>query len=321
MDASPPWGAFPAEQYLIRYWDNSSALSTKDQRCDLVRKFLQLDEIPRDWDATFDDTTITRVPTELEVDEILVPWRPLRWCEAAFQLWRCRGDEEVWLRTHYAEDSFHKFNELRESAEDNDPAFEEVCRSWTVLDDSAFFKGSWLAALDLLPELAGPIPGYEQFSHRHLGDPDRLDLLRRDLRASVASALRLEGHGNDAEQLKVAEVEVGPVGKALQAHVASSFLFVVDTEAFETGSLRLLFLDVRGNIVREARVPSTDTWEMREAWNAKKFRTGSVWADRRRSEWGQPNSPGSVLGDSYKFSDDIGRVLYGLEYGNATEDI
>ncbi|KAK9418254.1 putative WW domain-containing protein [Seiridium unicorne] len=278
MDVSPPWGAFPVKQYLIRYWDNSSALSTKDQRRDLVRKFLQLDGIPRDWDATFDDTTIARVPTELERSNF--------------------GDvaamREVWLRTHYAEDSFDKFNELRESAEDNDRAFEEVCRSWTVLDDSAVFKGSWLAALDLLPELAGPIP---------------------------ASALRLEGRGNDAEQLKVAEVEVGPAGKELQAHVASSFLFVVDTEAFETGSLRLLFLDVRGNIVREARVPSTDTWEMREAWNAKKFRTGSVWADRRRSEWGQPNSPGSVLGDSYKFSDDIGRVLYGLEYGNATEDI
>ncbi|ROW07589.1 hypothetical protein VPNG_06808 [Cytospora leucostoma] len=121
--------------------------------------------------------------------------------------------------------------------------------------------------------------------------------MRKELRESVALALRLEGQGNDAEQLKVDDVEASPAGMALQANVVSSFLFIADAEAFETEKLRLSFLDTRGNIVRETRVPCTETWLMRDGWNAKKFLDSEFWSDRDKNEWPLLNDPGSVLGE------------------------
>ncbi|GAP93033.2 hypothetical protein SAMD00023353_10200170 [Rosellinia necatrix] len=317
-NVTPPWGAFPAEQYLIRHWDVSSALSATEQRRSLIRAFLDLDAIPRDWDATGRIRTATtaaaiaRVPTRREVADILAPWRPLRWREAALRLWRDRDDEEVWLRTHYGGGSDDSFAGFREVDEDSDPAFAEDCRAWTVLDDRALFDGDWSAALDVLPELVGPTSGYEAHSQRHTGDPERLEALRGGLRESVASALRLEGQGNSAGQLEIDAVEASPAGLRLQASVVASFLFVADAEAFETAKLRLLFLDARGNIVRQSRVPSTDTWEMRDGWNARKFQDGNFWMDRDRSEWHVANDPGSVLGERYRLSGDIGSRLYHL---------
>ncbi|ROW04861.1 hypothetical protein VMCG_04888 [Cytospora schulzeri] len=318
LEVSPPWGAFPSEQYLIRNWDVSSALSTANQRRNLIRAFLQLDSIPQDWDATgriynATTTTITCIPTEHEVREILQPWRPLRWREAALHLWRDRDDEEVWLRTYYDQDSDERFRELREVDEDNDPAFEEDCRSWAVLDDEVLFKGDWFAAFDMLPELAGPTAGYDAYSHRRLGDPDELEGLRQKLHESVASALRLEGYGNNAAQLKIDDVEAGPAGMALQASVVASILFIADAEAFETQKLRLLYLDTQGNIVRETRVPCSETWEMRDGWNARKFQTSVFWKDSERSQWNVPNDPGSILGERFKFAGDIGRELYQVD--------
>ncbi|KAI0906411.1 hypothetical protein F4823DRAFT_627070 [Ustulina deusta] len=312
-NVTPPWGAFPVENYLIRHWDFGSPLSSADQRRSLISAFLGLDAFPKDWDATTrvsNASTITRIPTQREVQEILAPWRPLRWREAALHLWRDRYDEEVWLRTHYGAGSDQKFAELRAACEDNDPAFEEDCRAWTVLDDQALFDGDWSAALHILPELTGPTSGYDAYSHRHLGDPVELGTLRDKLRESVASALRLDGQGNDGEKLKIDDVEAGSAGLRLQASVVASFLFVADAEAFETEKLRLLFLDARGNIVRESRVPCTDTWEMRDGWNARKFQDGNFWMDRDRSEWYVPNHPGSVLGEKYAYSGEIGPELY-----------
>ncbi|KAI1126425.1 hypothetical protein F5Y10DRAFT_293813 [Nemania abortiva] len=291
-DVAPPWGAFPAENYLIRHWNFSSLLSAPDQRHRLISAFLKLDAFPKDWDATgrvYNSSTISRIPTRRERD---------------------RYDEEIWLRTHYGEGSDRVFAEMRATCEDNDPAFEEDCRTWTVLDDQALFDGDWSAALHILPELAGPTSGYDAYSHRHLGDPVELGTLRGKLRESVASALRLEGQGNDAKKLKTDDTEAGPVGMRLQASVVASFLFIADAEAFETGKLRLLFLDARGNIVREWRVPYTDTWEMRDGWNARKFLDSNFWMDRDRSEWHVPNDPGSVLGEKYGYSGEIGQELY-----------
>ncbi|KAI0099452.1 hypothetical protein F4814DRAFT_433275 [Daldinia grandis] len=316
INISPPWGAFPAEQYLIRHWDFSSTLSAADQRRDLVRAYLQLDSIPKYWDATgriYLGTTITRIPTEHEIRDILAPWRPLRWRKAALDLWRDRDDEEIWLRTYYGQGSGEKFHEFRETDEDYDPAFEEDCRTWSILDDRALFEGDWFTVFDVLPELVGPIPNYDPYVHRHLGNPDELETLRQKLRESVASALRLEGEGQTVGQLKTDHIEAGAAGMALQANIVASFLFVVDADTFETEKIRLLYLDARGNIVRETRVPSTETWEMRDAWNAKKFRDSVFWNDRDRSEWGVPNDPGSVLGEKYKFQGEIGRVLYKLD--------
>lgn len=85
-----------------------------------------------------------------------MPWRPLRWREAAQHLWRDRDDHEIWLCAHYDEGSDERFNTMRQIDEDYDSCFEEEC-SWTVLDDPDLFQGDWSVALDLLPELVGPL--------------------------------------------------------------------------------------------------------------------------------------------------------------------
>ncbi|KAI1110745.1 hypothetical protein F5Y14DRAFT_454715 [Nemania sp. NC0429] len=198
---------------------------------------------------------------------------------------------------------------MRAIDEDCDPDFEEESRDWTVLDDAASFDfdGDWKAALYLLPELAGPASTLEPYSHRHLGgNPEEVERLR----GVMASCNEHE------QQLTVDEMEAGTAGMELQACAVTSFLFVADAEAFETDSslLRLLFLDLRGNIVRESRVPVADAWEMRSAWDAGKFRDGPFWADRHRSDsLGVPSDPGSVLGERYRATGDIGRELYKLD--------
>ncbi|KAF7531578.1 hypothetical protein G7054_g8741 [Neopestalotiopsis clavispora] len=330
MDVHPPWGAFPAEQYLIvsipsdafsatltiqRHWDASSLLPANDQRRDLIRAFLELDAIPKEWDATGrrSDSPVARVPTEEEINEILVPWRPLRWREAALHLWRDRDDHEIWLRTHYGEGSNEKFQEMRDIDEDYDPCFEEDERSWTVLDDADLFKGDWSVALDLLPELAGPPANADAYSDRLWCGYEDIEVLRQELRESIAARLRFGAQGDEAEQLKVEDVEAGYVGMDMQVNVVFTYLFVADAEAFETDSLRLLFLDAQGVVVRESRIKVEETWLMRNYWNASKFRETDIWSDRYRSDEPPCPHPGSLLGDRYKITGDKGRALYGLE--------
>ncbi|KAI3317139.1 hypothetical protein HD806DRAFT_551102 [Xylariaceae sp. AK1471] len=154
-------------------------------------------------------TTIARVPIPRQIHKILAPWRPLHWREVALQLWRDRNDEEVRLCTHYEGDSDEKFAGLRETAEDIDPAFEEYGRTWIVFDDQTLFNGKWSTALYVLPELVGPTSGCDAYSYRYLGDPEELEALLGELRKSVASALHLEGQGNDGEKLKVDDVGAG----------------------------------------------------------------------------------------------------------------
>ncbi|KAF2993343.1 hypothetical protein E8E14_001655 [Neopestalotiopsis sp. 37M] len=262
MDVHPPWGAFPAEQYLIvsipsdafsatltvqRHWDASSLLPANDQRRDLIRAFLELDAIPKEWDATGrrSDSPVARVPTEEEINEIL------------------------------------KFKEMQDIDEDYDPCFEEDERSWTVLDDPDSFKGDWSVALNLLPELAGPPANSDAYSDRLWCGYEDIEVLRQELRKSIAARLRFGAQVDEAEQLKVEDVEAGYVGMDMQVNVVFTYLFVADAEAFETDSLRLLFLDAQGVVVRESDNP--------------------------------PSYPGSLLGDRYKITGDKGRALYGLE--------
>ncbi|OTB16747.1 hypothetical protein K445DRAFT_11030 [Daldinia sp. EC12] len=221
------WGAFPVEQFLIRHWDFSSTLPAADQRHGLVQAYLQLDSIPKDWDATgrvYLTTTISRVPEEREIREILGSWQPPRFCKS-------RLGRKV---------SFESGDH-----EDYDPALEEDYRTWIVLDDQAWFEGDWTVALNVLPELASPTSNYDPFTHRHFGHPEELEPLRQKLRESVASAVCLEGKGSTVEQLKTHDIEAGNAGMEIQAKVVASFLFVADAEAFETEKLRLIYLCAR----------------------------------------------------------------------------
>ncbi|KAI0143459.1 hypothetical protein GGR57DRAFT_508163 [Xylariaceae sp. FL1272] len=196
--------------------------------------------------------------------------------EAALRLWRARHDEDVWLRTQYEDETDERFAEMRAICESNDSAIEEDCRTWTVLDDRS------------LPNLTVPPP------FRRPRAPQGATRYAARIRRLGHSALRRSGQGNKSEQLEMDDVEAGPAGMSLQASVVASFLFVADAEAFETGRLRLFFIDGRGNVVRESRVPSQILGRYATAGTRE---------------------PGSVLGEKYMYTGELGRELFGLDSG------
>lgn len=94
MDDDPelPWGFLPIEQYLIvchihivlvdiqlptralQYdWDYSATKSPTEQRLQLLRKFIDLDEFPKVWMLVDSYSDLHRIPTAAEVDTILRP--------------------------------------------------------------------------------------------------------------------------------------------------------------------------------------------------------------------------------------------------------
>lgn len=88
-NVTPPWGVFPSEQYLIRHWNFGDTLPAADQRLNLIQAFLELDTIPRNWDATgriYKSTAITRTPTRREVMRFLLLGDPFA---GARQLYIC----------------------------------------------------------------------------------------------------------------------------------------------------------------------------------------------------------------------------------------
>ncbi|KAI1454924.1 hypothetical protein F4805DRAFT_437964 [Annulohypoxylon moriforme] len=301
IEVSPSWGAFPAEQYLLRHWNSSSSSSSADQRQDLIRAFMRLEIIPREWDTTGREyppnNNMERVPTADEVREILAPWRPLRWRQAALTIWKRRDDEAIWLRTYYR-DGDDQFTEWREIDEDYDPAFDEGSAFWTKLDDPDMFNfgENWERFFDILPELAGPQQVYSRVFGSGYGS-NYLDSKRQKLRDAVA---RVED--------KVEEVEDGLIGTSLQVIAVETYLLLADAKAFETRKLRVLFLDAWGNIVRHSRIEPEDIFELRSRWGAAKYRDGEYWLDKK-----ERGEPGGVLGDKYRARGEMGRSLYGVE--------
>jgi hypothetical protein len=290
-----------------RNWDHSSVSSPQDQRRKLIRDYLALEDIPPEWDATgreksgWEIQPLSRQPTEEEITTILEPWRPSRWRQAASNIWKHRFDEDIWLRTYYGDDSDAAFKGWREIHEDYDPAFEEDTVSWCVLDDPEVFNlgDKWDEVFDILPELAGPTQGYKR--GRGFLKSDEVQKLRATIQAA---------------EDKESEAESG-AGRELQVNVVQTFLIVADQVAWNTGRLRLLYLDPQGNIVRQSKMRPEEVWQTCYQWIGKKFRDNNFWIDEfelntwDESTWHR-NYPGATLGDKYRAHGSLGRVLYGL---------
>ncbi|KAF0316871.1 hypothetical protein GQ607_015884 [Colletotrichum asianum] len=137
--ASPPWGIFPAEQYLIRNWNTFWNLSPNDQTRELIRSFMSMDEIPAKWRAGRNGT-ISRVPTAEELlhetcDNLVV----LRTCYDG------AGDDEKMQQLITQEGDADGMGFLQEEL------------WWRYLDDRELFDfgDDWSRVFDVLPELIG----------------------------------------------------------------------------------------------------------------------------------------------------------------------
>lgn len=259
---------------------------------------------------------MTHEPTQHEVEAILAPWRPPRWRAVALRLWTRRGDEEVWLRTYYGGGD-DKFQAWLDEDEDEDPAFEDETRWFTILDDPAVFDFSttsqtngsgWSQVFAVLPELAGPTGSSTARDRDRDRDQARLTALRQKLRGEIAAL------GDSPSPEALADlVEAGQTGVEMQLCAVASFLFVADEEAFATDRLRLLYLDAGGDVVRESRVAPGEAHELRAYWNRGATGDSPFWRDRRRSDDSPfSNHPGSVLGSLYAVDGEKGRKLYGI---------
>ncbi len=321
-NASPPWGALPVEQYLIvpkqtsvpnptpfpsarlnnnhpsqRNWDPSSPLSNPSQQTRaLVRGFLALDTVPEEWDTTnaWPLHPIPRVPTADQVRTVLAPWRPARWRDAAAHLWRRRGDHAVWLRTHYGAGSDGQFYAWRDADEDWNPEFEEEEVPWLVFDDREVFDvgEEWWRALEVVPELVRP--GYVD---------DEIPAVRERLRERIRERVAA---GEDEEEVAVWEAEYGEYGQDLQVRSVTSYLVVVDANAWETECFRLLFLDSKGNIVRHSIIEAQYSFEVPGFWLGRKFRDISWWVFDSECD------ARVTLGGAYRARGEQGQALYGL---------
>ena len=269
----------------------------------MVRAFLALDSFPEEWDTVtkrWPPQPISRVPTEDEIRIILAPWRPIRWRNAAAQLWKKRDDHAVWLRTHYGEGSDVQFRAWRDVDEENDPHFDEEETAWLVFDDPQVFNvgDDWRRALDVVPELANP--GYRDRTTA----PAIREQMKEEIRARVAD-------GEDAEAVAIWEAEYGVYGDELQLQNVASYLLVADARAWETESLRLLLLDRNGHIVRHTTVEVDSAWESSGYWIAGKFRDTWWWLFNFEGDLGG-YGVSAKLGDAYRARGEQGRLVYGL---------
>ncbi|WXC52447.1 hypothetical protein QX201_012104 [Fusarium graminearum] len=105
---SPPWGSLPVERYLLSKWDSSSDLSVDEQRGELVKAFVQENDI-----SAFALTSAEAITTDRQelIQIVLVPWRSqkLRRIAKKYDPHNPLFDTLTVLRTHYGGSSDEKF--------------------------------------------------------------------------------------------------------------------------------------------------------------------------------------------------------------------
>lgn len=279
----------------------------------MVRAFVDLGEFPREWDTTgrYAQNPITRVPTDDEVRVILEPWRSERWRQVALKIWIERDDEAVTLRTHYDEQSDARFAAWRAHNDDMDPNYDESADQWWILNDPDLFNfgDEWWRVFDVLPELVrGRRTGGPPFECEYINE------LRGKLQEDIERRLE-SSYGGDASRrdyVAMLEAEYGEHGQELQDKAVSSYLFIADASAFETDYLRLVFLDRKGNVVRHSASEAEYLWDFPIRWWKFCLYELNEWVFHHNPLTGEHQDDGAELGDDYRASGKMGRLLYGL---------
>ncbi|KAL2811881.1 hypothetical protein BJX63DRAFT_443865 [Aspergillus granulosus] len=283
-DFIPRWGQLPVEQYLIRYWDYSSSESVDGQRKRLVREYMQLEEIPKEWDPTqfteYSERQPERIPTAEEVATILRPWRSDDMRKRAWHLWA--GENfyaPIMLRTYYENGSEDNY---ADSAD------------WAVLDDAELFNygSDWKQILSVLPEIIG-----FSMAYRRASSQAKLDRALPKLKGAFTRAKREHpGWKQDVNLLLIGN----RYARDLLCSVSMGWLWIVDEEAFETDKLLVVYLDAKQDITVQGRM-DVDQGDMDEIL--------LKWYDR------VPPGPifdEGTVGDNYRLDTESGREFFRL---------
>ncbi|KAJ5120527.1 uncharacterized protein N7515_009915 [Penicillium bovifimosum] len=183
------------------------------------------------------------IPTEAQIDEILRPIRP-----EALRTYACNtcAEKGLWLRLCYTDEEAH--NSLWADNEDA----EWVTYDGVVLDDESIFGGLDLqGALEILPERV---------------TNEALDIERRDNELREILAAQRESPDPSAENYsdelkeelarRKTERDENPLLRygLYHAECVVTHIYVEDEVVINGGGVLHVFLDDRGNVVRQWRV-------------------------------------------------------------------
>ncbi|CAI7674334.1 unnamed protein product [Penicillium pancosmium] len=303
----PAWGRLAIEQYFMLNWDPSSTETPDQQRCRLVTEFLNINIIPLDLFHIPERLPVhtsfgsLRLPTTEEIDIILRPYRSeeLRW-----HAMNAYTDEICphLLRTYYsAEGQRAKDDAQMEKWIDSETFCEEA--EWAVLDNENIFNfgpgpEDWRRIYDILPELAGPLstenflPCNGKISVKRCLQPNDFKEMHSYFRRDLASMQKEDPEAWRRGPNSVIE----SAGMGLQRMASSTYILIADEEAFQSGSLLVLYLDGFRRVVRGGRIKEEhDIANIVGIWMCT--------ADLMEH---------SAVSERYRVDGDLGRELYQL---------
>ncbi|KAL2783484.1 hypothetical protein BJX66DRAFT_349378 [Aspergillus keveii] len=280
---SPDWGQLPLKQYLIR------------RR--LVHAYMQLEEIPKEWDPTDFNLYLsrkpTRIPTTQEITVILRPWWSDDLRRRAWEIWRDRErGPPVVLRTYYGnvaegDDKFAEYIRVSENI--------DMMADWAALNDAELFNfgSDWRRIFSILSEVAGC---REMLSHRPV--QGIIDMCLPDVKGSIKDAKRANPHWR--QDLTVLFEEGQSPLRSILAAWFISWIFIVDEHTFETDELLVVYLDMHQDVTIQGRL-EVDQAEIDDLLLSR--------------ELGSPEGiiiDQGVVEDKYSLSTETGRKYFGL---------
>lgn len=148
----------------------------------------------------------------------------------------------VFVRTYYNPYDNDKMNEW---VHEND-MFEDNAW-WACLNDPHLFNfgSDWQQVYEIMPEVAGPVD-----RRRKSAVPSKLD----DISATSERKSHTKEQGGLHECTEYRSNMTEESANPIQNVTIAAYLVIADQEAFQTGLLRLLFLDDDRKIVWDARV-------------------------------------------------------------------
>ncbi|KAH7309834.1 hypothetical protein B0I35DRAFT_440702 [Stachybotrys elegans] len=312
-----PWGAFPAEAYLINHWDINSSDDPEHQRTRLLKEFLRLRLIPGHWEKAqqgsslplpFDNATMSQT----ERNSILLPWRTNSVRALAA---RILGDSDlsrvqrfsqpVWLLTTYGGDAISRFHQMMDISEISD-AHQFALQDPELLRFQAVSpQEAWERALLLIPEMAShsdPIHHERDITGIAYDEGDATAQFvfeaRQQLREQIRGALP-----DEAVLTKSYDAI-----RALQSHACVRVVVVVDDDALQSEKVCILMLDVYGNVIRWFRILAEDYMDVA---------AGDMRGSLSESEYFD-ESEESGSGEKYCLDGEMGRILYDVDVAALT---
>ncbi|CAG8382154.1 unnamed protein product, partial [Penicillium salamii] len=216
-------------------WDHFSTDTPSQQRQRLIHRFLERDRTSEEF--LFPDELPPRMPTREEIGLILHPWRPddvIR--RKAYYLSKDRV--LVFLRTHYDPEDDGRMNEWIYKTD----LFEDNSR-WACFNDPHMFNfgPNWQRIYEIMPEVAGFVDHTQQFAHSRENPCFRAKGPPMKGQRGADECIEKQVKNNESEN-RLPDINI------------AAYIAIADKEAFQSGLLRLLCLDVRQNIIRELRV-------------------------------------------------------------------